>query len=491
MINLHRNFYVENILKQIKQVNSEDIKNLPYKENFSFPENNGNSLYFIDIDRYRVLKNLETNIINSKFRSSLNLFVLSSKKKDSLDKFEKKINSLNLSNVLILNIYSLGVKKPVELSREKFLHTYLTIETQVEIAKIVNEILFLKNHGDIRLVAFDLDNTTWNGVVGEDGIKKIKLDFYQKKSLLLIDNLIGKGTLFSIHSKNNEKIALQAIKKKLSFYKNVKTKTFKYINWESKLKSIKTVTKLVNFSRKNIIFLDDDMSNIKQVENFLGEKNCFWVKNSYLFYIYVKIIYFINRNKKDNKKRYLDIKSNIKRESEKSSVGLLNYIKSSKLKITFSIKKINYERSIELSNKVNQFNASYKRYKFPEIKKIKKQNIVKVVTFSVRDKYSDSGIIALLVLEKKKNTYYLIKEFVISCRALGRGLENYFLYLILKKFNIKNLSVEYIKTERNLPFIKFAESIMNKKESKKYIVDIVKVNKKAKKYEKWIKTKIN
>ena len=491
MINLHRNFYVENILKQINYIDSTDIKNLPYNENFTTSKNNNCNLYFLDIDRYKVLKNLEKNIINTKSNSNLNLFILSSKKNKVLNKIEKKINSLNYQNILILNIYSIGINKPIDLSREKLLQTYLTIETQIEIAKIINKILFIKNRADIRLVAIDLDNTIWTGVVGEDGIRNIKLDLYQKKSLLLIDKLISRGTLFSIHSKNNEKIGLKGINKKLSLYKNVRNNTFKYINWDSKFKSIKNVSKLVNFSKKNIFFLDDDMSNINQVEAYLGSHNCLWIKNSFILHLYVKTIFLVNIDKKKNKKRYLDIKSNINRELKKNSTGLLNYIKSSNINVTLSIKKIDYDRSVELSNKVNQFNASYKRYKSADIIKIKKNNSIKILTFSVKDKYSDSGIISLLIIQALNKENYTIKEFVISCRALGRGLEDYFLYLTLKKFHVKNLSIEYTKTERNQPFIKFAESIMKKKANKKFIVDIYKVRNKIKTYEKWIKTKSN
>ena len=87
MINLHRNFYVENILKQINYIESEDIKNLPYKENFNFSKNNNFNLYFIDIDNYKVLRNLEENIIKTKSSNALNLFILSSKKNIVLNKF--------------------------------------------------------------------------------------------------------------------------------------------------------------------------------------------------------------------------------------------------------------------------------------------------------------------------------------------------------------------------------------------------------------------
>ena len=39
MINLHRNFYVENILSELNCINSKDYKNLPYSENLNFLNN--------------------------------------------------------------------------------------------------------------------------------------------------------------------------------------------------------------------------------------------------------------------------------------------------------------------------------------------------------------------------------------------------------------------------------------------------------------------
>ena len=112
----------------------------------------------------------------------------------------------------------------------------------------------------------------------------------------------------------------------------------------------------------------------------------------------------------------------------------------------------------------------------------------KIITFSVSDKYSDSGIIASLIVEKLKETHSII-EFLISCRALGRGLEYIFINQIIKKFSIKNLSIHYIKTERNQPFIKFANEIKSGKDKKSYFVNFNKIYKIASKYEKYIKFK--
>ena len=141
-----------------------------------------------------------------------------------------------------------------------------------------------------------------------------------------------------------------------------------------------------------------------------------------------------------------------------------------------------------MSNKTNQFNSNYQRIKMNKLKSLYKNQRFKIITFSVSDKYSDSGIIASLIVEKLKETYSII-EFLISCRALGRGLEYIFINQIIKKFSIKDLRIHYIKTERNEPFIKFANEIKSSKDKKNYFINLNKIYKIATKYERYIKFK--
>ena len=143
-----------------------------------------------------------------------------------------------------------------------------------------------------------------------------------------------------------------------------------------------------------------------------------------------------------------------------------------------------------MSNKTNQFNANYCRYKIKEIKSLNKNKKYKIVSFSVSDKYSDSGIISLMVLEYK-TTHFIINEFVISCRAIGRGLESFFLNLVIKRFSIQKLIINYIKTNRNLPFIKYMGNIKAGQNKKFYSINLAKVKKNIINYEKFIKTETN
>ena len=367
----------------------------------------------------------------------------------------------------------------------------MSLEAQLTLSKIIENIINIFLNRDIRLLSLDLDDTCWTGVIGEDGINKIYLDKYQKKSLDLINRLILKtGLLISFHSKNEKKLGNKGIKNKLNRYKSLVNKSFKYINWDSKLTSIKKMVKLVNFSKKNMFYIDDNISEIKQLNKFLVKENCLWVKNSYTFFLYSKSIFISNVNKEKNTKRFADIKSNIQRSEVADTSGILNYIKTSNVKVSCSIKKIDFKRFVEMSNKTNQFNANYLRLTSADLKKYQKDSNFDLITFSVSDKYSDSGIIAAIILEKK-NSSFQIKEFLISCRALGRNLEYIFISQIIKNFSIDDLRICYIKTDRNEPFIKFADKIKLKKNTKIYLININMINKLVSKYEKFIKIKIN
>ena len=487
MINIQRNFFIETILLETKLINNIRFKDLPYKDNIGSSKSELEVIFF-DIDRINDHNILIKDLISLKKKT---LFIPVSKNVKILDNFIKKVETKKLNFVILIDINKLGVTEKIDINRERIYKSYLSLELQLVLSKILDNVLNLILNNDIRLISLDLDNTCWTGIIGEDGINEIYLDNFQKKSLELINKLISKtGLIISIHSKNNEKIGIRGIKRKLLKYSSLVSKSFKYINWDPKLHSIKKVIELVNFSKKNIVYFDDNISEIKQLNHFLLKENCFWVKNSYLFYLYTTSIYISNINKIKNIKRFKDIKSNLERSKVTDSHGILNYIKSSKIKIIFSIKKINFKRFVEMSNKTNQFNSNYKRLSSKDIDKFSKDKNYRIVTFSVSDKYSDSGIIASLIL-KNYNKFDVIVEFLMSCRALGRGLEYIFINQISKKFNIKDLRIRYIKTSRNEPFIKFAEKIKSKKDKKNYWLNLNKIKKITDNYDKYIKVKIN
>lgn len=468
-----------------------NFSKLPYKDYLTDIKTDNLSLIFLDLDRIKNINILRKDFLKIKRNKNYIVFVPISKDQNKHSNFIKSFEKKNINYLILIDIFKLGINQIIDTKREDIFKTYLSVEAQITLARTIDNVITLLKNKDIRLASLDLDNTCWSGIIGEDGLKKIFLDFYQKKSLFLINKLISKtGLVVSIHSKNTEKIGMKGMNKKLFKYPNILKKTFKYINWDPKIKSIKKITEIVNFSKNNIIYMDDNISEIKQINKFLLKKNCFWIKNSYLLYLYTYSFFISNVNKEKNVKRYKDIKSNIARSKVAEEKGVIDYIKNSKISVEFTIKNLNLKRCTELSNKTNQFNSNFQRLSYEKFKKLVKANDTKVISFSVSDKYSDSGIISNVIL-KKNNLSYEITEFTMSCRALGRGLEYFFLDQIIKKFSIEELVINYIKTDRNEPFIKLAEKISYKKNKNNYWINIKKVSKYVNSYEKFIKTKFN
>ena len=63
MINIQRNFYVDNIIKQIPKINLPQIKKLPYLENIAYFKNDNKiNIYLLDVDKYKSLKTFKNSI---------------------------------------------------------------------------------------------------------------------------------------------------------------------------------------------------------------------------------------------------------------------------------------------------------------------------------------------------------------------------------------------------------------------------------------------
>ena len=410
-----------------------------------------------------------------------------SRNKSKIDNIESFVHSFK--NMIVINIFKIGVKKCIDIKRERIFSTYLTLDLQLELSSLLKKYVNLILLDDIRLLTIDLDNTLWQGVLGEDGINKIKLNLYQKKSLEILNSLSKRGFLISIHSKNNEKEALKAINYKFKKSKHFLKNSLKFISWDSKVDTIKKAIKAVNFSSLNTISLDDNISEIKQIERVLPKDNVFWCRSSSLLYNTCKILNFINLKKIYNPFRSKDISANILRSEITEKQGIIAYLKDAKLIISIrKNSKINVKRCSELSKKTNQFNSNYLRLTEKNINKFLKSKNNFLYEFEVVDKYSNSGIVAFIFLQyinKKIN----VLEYVISCRALGRGLEFIFFKEAIKKFDNEVIFL-YKKTKRNEPFINFIKKVsLNKINFNKNKVCFNKFNKLTSDYTKYINVK--
>ena len=123
------------------------------------------------------------------------------------------------------------------------------------------------------------------------------------------------------------------------------------------------------------------------------------------------------------------------------------------MKITISeINNQNIHRSSQLLNKVNQFNLTTKRYNENNLLKLKDEGYI-IYTIRVEDKFGDTGLTGIIIIQPLPNRVWKIDTFLLSCRILGRNIEKVILNFISKKLMIiKGQSIigEFIPSKRNM-----------------------------------------
>lgn len=316
----------------------------------------------------------------------------------------------------------------------------------------------------LKAIVVDLDNTLYKGILGEDGVAGIELTSGHVELQKTLVRLSKQGFLLGIVSKNELRDVQQLFEERTDFL--LKWDDFSYIcaSWDEKATSIDYICKKLNIGIDSVLFIDDNMGELVHVKDrhpsiheilaSLDGDVTNKVLKTYPGLLKVAVKY-------EDSIRKGDLQANEERKKMQNKYSMNEYLKALNVKITFTINDIKQlERISELANKTNQFIFNYKRYTIAELQsKIESDNYV-ICAVSLEDKLSDSGIIGVCVV-KKEGEVGCLDECFVSCRALGRGLDELIVLGAIKycteTLGVKKFKTSFIKGERNNPAAVFYE----------------------------------
>lgn len=347
----------------------------------------------------------------------------------------------------------------------KFYYLYNAVinpKLSLEFEKFITEKINIYKKNRKKCLVVDLDNTLWGGILGEDGIGSLKISgSYPGNSFndfqKLLKSLKEIGVILCICSKNNEQDVTKCFNEREDIGIKLDDFTIKKISWESKKESITEIAKELNISLDSIVFIDDNPVERDEIKSFLKDVVVLdFPEESYLMYKY-----YLNEFTKyfgldiiveEDLKKAEQYKYKIESEKLRETVfSEEEFIKQLKIKIELiELNNYNQDRFEQLINKTNQFNLTTKRYNLEQLKNMISNNH-KIYGIKVSDKFGDLGItgISIVKLDKKCAN---IDSFMLSCRVLGRKIENQFLSLIINKLldlNIEEIKAEYISSNKN------------------------------------------
>lgn len=310
-----------------------------------------------------------------------------------------------------------------------------------------------------KVLALDLDNTLWGGVVGDDGAEKLVLGqevpmgqaYCEFQSYIKAQKQLG--VLLTVCSKNDYENAIAGLNHPDGV---LKPEDFTLIkaNWEPKSLNIEQTAQELNLLPESIVFVDDNPAEREIVKGTLPVEAP--PMNSIESYIHTldKGGYFeVTNFSEDDLHRTEMYKQNAERAKMQSAFADYGeYLDSLEMKAVIEdFSPINLARVTQLTNKSNQFNVTTRRYTQSEMERVYESSDYIRLCGRLEDKFGDNGIVSV-VIGHKDGEALDIDLWLMSCRVLKRDMELAMLDTLVNeavKQAVKVIKGHYYPTAKN------------------------------------------
>lgn len=400
-------------------------------------------IWFTFEDYYRLLFNVLGNVYS-----------------DLIDRINTKINELFIGKMTIIDLKRLiaenGISKAYNLKGK---YRWNAPYSKELIENAINEIYkqYLVERGMTKkCLILDCDNVLWGGILSEDGIDNIKLsssgagriykDFQQ-----FVQTLYCHGVLLAICSKNDLSDVLKMFREHTDMIINERYISCFQVNWEDKPCNIKKIAENLNIGLDSIVFVDDSPVEVEAMKAILPDVKTIIFKKDMDYEQFSCFNLKSNTSIADVEMRNETYRANeFRRKLKGNYIDYNDYINALEIKLDIHITvPIEYNRISELTQRTNKC-TNGTRYTVYEIKEHLVDGKMELYSVWVCDRFSDLGIVGAIGIE-----HDVLTLFSVSCRALGREIENKIIEFISNKFQIKE--IEFKSTGRNEAFRAFLE----------------------------------
>ena len=275
----------------------------------------------------------------------------------------------------------------------------------------------------IKLVVWDLDETFWKGTLSEGEVELVP------ENIEIVKELTRRGIINSISSKNDYESAKSVLEKAEVWDYFV----FPSIDWAAKGQNVRNVIEQCQLRAPNILFIDDNVGNRKEVEHYNPGINT--ADES----IIPQLLQMDELKGKDDSslsrlKQYKILEQ--KAEAKATYNDNTAFLRDSDIRISFINDCSKHrDRILELINRTNQLNYTKKRLTEIELDELLNNPLIEQTCIHVNDKFGDYGICGFYAYNRTEGK---LLHFLFSCRILNLGIPSY----IYQKLGKPKLQIE-------------------------------------------------
>jgi FkbH-like protein len=303
-----------------------------------------------------------------------------------------------------------------------------------------------------KLIAVDADNTLWGGIVSEDGVAALAIDggfpggvHWGLQQQLL--QLRASGVLLALVSKNDE-VDVQAVFAQRRMPLRLEHFSALRVNWQPKSANLRDIADALNIGIDSVVFIDDSAFEIDEVQSCLPAVECLrfdarQADAALALLPGTASLQAWSLTSEDVAKAELLAVEAQRRALRDSAPSLEAHLQSLNIDITLGCNRVDQlQRIAQLCNKTNQFNLTTRRYSESQIRALMAEH--QVFDVRVADRFGDMGLVGVVIVKGR-----LIDSFLLSCRALGRRIEQRMLRAVLEAVGTDKLQATYIPSGRN------------------------------------------
>lgn len=280
----------------------------------------------------------------------------------------------------------------------------------------------------IKAVALDLDNTLYSGVLGEDGISGVELTDGHHALQALLADLARRGLFLTILSRNEPEDVAALFKERSDFPLQPDLVADWQISWGDKTDGLLKAAQNLRIAPDAFLFVDDNIGELTAVGRNLPAVRLAFAGNgpdetTNMLRRYPAL--WPQKVSATDAVRVADAQANAMRERlMETAADPREYLQSLGVELSFTLNpKAERKRLAELSIKTNQFNLTLARTSAIEVDRYLSDPERRAVMVFLRDRLADSGSVGS-ILARRDGSALIIDELCISCRAMGRHLED-------------------------------------------------------------------
>jgi FkbH-like protein len=312
-----------------------------------------------------------------------------------------------------------------------------------------------------KVIALDCDNTLWGEVVGEVGLDGIELgpdgrgrSFQLFQRALL--RLKQRGLLLAVVSRNEERDVREVFEKHPGMVLRPEDIAAWRVNWNRKSGNLSEIAAELNLGLDSFVLLDDDPAVRLEVETSLPQVHVVPLPADPAAYCETLARLWLFDGAEAtavDADRTAMARQESRRAGELKAAGSLeDYLASLQLQVDMHPPaEHEWPRLAQLTQRTNQFNLNLRRRTTEEIKSHCLDR--PVWTLRAQDRFGDYGLIGVCILQSNgTNGAAEIETLLMSCRALGRGVEDAFLHGIAaaaSRRGAARLTADFVAGPRN------------------------------------------